>query len=203
MDFFEICPFNTFTLVQYITQYMNFEYRRILFIFQGTTSQKFGVFYSCTVYSVKITPYWRENNTQSRQSKNLCVLKNDLLKEFRQCVTVWGPFLPRWFSLGWASFCVNSRRGRRLENRSGFDSKESIPPTYVAWQAGTTNRVVVPARQDGNRFLGSLKGLQIRAPVSVTISIASSSRALFLPCRLSVGSKRIYIVTNIVVYVLI
>jgi hypothetical protein len=34
---------------------------------------------------------------------------------------------------------------------------------YVAWQAGTTNRVVVPARQAGNRFLGSLKGLQIRA----------------------------------------
>jgi hypothetical protein len=43
--------------------------------------------------------------------------------------------------------------------------QESIPtPTaYVAWLAGTTNRVV-PARQAGNRFLGSLKGLQIRAP---------------------------------------
>jgi hypothetical protein len=26
-----------------------------------------------------------------------------------------------------------------------------------------SNRVVVPARQAGNRFLGSLKGLQIRA----------------------------------------
>ncbi len=32
--------------------------------------------------------------------------------------------------------------------------KETIPPAYVAWQAGTTNRVVVPARQAGNRFLG-------------------------------------------------
>ncbi len=40
---------------------------------------------------------------------------------------------------------------------------ESIPPTYVAWRAGTINRVAVPARQTGNRFLGSLKGLQIRA----------------------------------------
>ncbi len=61
----------------------------------------------------------------------------------------------------------------------------SIPPAYVAWQAGTTNMVVVPARQidseesnppayvawqagtknrAGNRFLGSLKGLQIRTP---------------------------------------
>jgi hypothetical protein len=45
----------------------------------------------------------------------------------------------------------------------GIDSSESIPPAYVACRAGTTNRVVVPARQAGNRFLGSLKGVQIRA----------------------------------------
>jgi hypothetical protein len=45
----------------------------------------------------------------------------------------------------------------------GIDSKESIPPAFVAWQAGTPKRVVVLARQAGNRFLGSLKGLQIRA----------------------------------------
>jgi hypothetical protein len=29
----------------------------------------------------------------------------------------------------------------------GIDSKESIPPAYVAWRTGTTNRVVVPTRQ--------------------------------------------------------
>jgi hypothetical protein len=46
----------------------------------------------------------------------------------------------------------------------GIDSKESIPPAYVAWRAGTSNRVVIPARQAGNRFLGSL-ALQIRAMV--------------------------------------
>ncbi len=44
-----------------------------------------------------------------------------------------------------------------------IESEESIQLAYVAWRAGTTNRVVVPARQAGNRFLGSLKGLQIRA----------------------------------------
>jgi len=38
-----------------------------------------------------------------------------------------------------------------------------MPPAYVAWRTGTSNRVVVPARQAGNRFLGSLIGLQIRA----------------------------------------
>jgi hypothetical protein len=37
-------------------------------------------------------------------------------------------------------------------------------PAYVlAWRADTTNRVVVPAGQAGNRFLDPLKGLQIRA----------------------------------------
>jgi hypothetical protein len=47
-----------------------------------------------------------------------------------------------------------------------YGAQESIPPTYVAWRAGTTNRVVVPARAAGNRFLGYLRGLQIRAQAS-------------------------------------
>jgi hypothetical protein len=38
-----------------------------------------------------------------------------------------------------------------------------MPLAYVAWRAGTTYRVAVPVRQAGNRFLSSLKGLQIRA----------------------------------------
>jgi hypothetical protein len=49
--------------------------------------------------------------------------------------------------------------------------QESLPPAYVApWRAGTTNRVVVPPRQAGNRFLGSLKGLQIRAQHSLMVT---------------------------------
>ncbi len=39
----------------------------------------------------------------------------------------------------------------------------AIPPAYVVWRAGSSNRVVVPARQAGNRFPGSSKCLQIRA----------------------------------------
>jgi hypothetical protein len=39
----------------------------------------------------------------------------------------------------------------------GIDSEEWIPPAYVAWRPGTTNRVVVLAPQPGNQFLGSLK----------------------------------------------
>ncbi len=38
-----------------------------------------------------------------------------------------------------------------------------MPLAYVVWRAGTTFMVVVPVRQAGNRFLGFLKGLQIRA----------------------------------------
>jgi hypothetical protein len=45
----------------------------------------------------------------------------------------------------------------------GIDSNESIPPAYVAWRAGTTNKVVAPVRKAGNRFMDSLKGLQMRA----------------------------------------
>jgi hypothetical protein len=55
--------------------------------------------------------------------------------------------------LYWARIC------KRLWS-PGIDSEESTPPGYVAWRAGTTNRVAVPARQAGNRFLGSLKHLQ-------------------------------------------
>ncbi len=47
-----------------------------------------------------------------------------------------------------------------------IDSNESIPPAYVVWRGSTSNRVVVPSHQAGNRFLGSLKGLQIRAQVT-------------------------------------
>ncbi len=67
----------------------------------------------------------------------------------------------QWFidlcsSIFWAHIC------KRLWS-PGIDSEESIPPAYVAWWAGTTNRVVAPACQAGSWFLGSLKGLQIRA----------------------------------------
>jgi hypothetical protein len=57
---------------------------------------------------------------------------------------------------------ARARICKRLR-RPGIASKESIPPAYVGWRAGTSNRVVVPALQTGTRFLGSLKGLQIRA----------------------------------------
>jgi hypothetical protein len=58
---------------------------------------------------------------------------------------------------------------------SGIDSEESILPAYEAWRAGTTNRVFVPARQARNRFLGSLKHLQIRA-----LHLDSYTRALLV-----------------------
>jgi hypothetical protein len=71
--------------------------------------------------------------------------------------------------------------------RPGIDSEESVPPSYEAWQAGPTKRVIVPARQAGNRFLGSLKGLQIRVQASGQIfkddvnGFSSISDICFLP----------------------
>ncbi len=52
-------------------------------------------------------------------------------------------------------------------------SKESIPPAFVVWRAGAINRVVVPARQGGNRFLkrftntGSVLGFAGSSPARV------------------------------------
>jgi hypothetical protein len=63
------------------------------------------------------------------------------------------------------SSCDGARICKRLRN-PGIESKESIPPAYVAWRAGTINWVVVPRPTTlhklaevipWNRFLGSLK----------------------------------------------
>jgi hypothetical protein len=40
---------------------------------------------------------------------------------------------------------------------------ESIPPAYVAWRAGRTEKIVVQTCQADNRFWAPLKGLQMRA----------------------------------------
>jgi hypothetical protein len=68
---------------------------------------------------------------------------------------------------------------------------------YVAWRAGTTIGLV-PARQAENRFLGSLKGLQIRTQATQPGGIGSLDsilgllknliiRALYRPCHLGVS----------------
>jgi hypothetical protein len=62
-----------------------------------------------------------------------------------------------------------------------YGAQESIPRNRsarlcIARLAGTTNRVVVTARQAGNRFLGSLKGLQIWALFACTCVTDSSAQ---------------------------
>ncbi len=70
-----------------------------------------------------------------------------------------------------------------------IDSEESIRQAYVAWRAGRTNRVVVPARQARNRFLGSLKGLQIRTqePVLLLLDLSTRQRPMLY---LNVSTKQ-------------
>jgi hypothetical protein len=53
--------------------------------------------------------------------------------------------------------CESRARICKRLSSSGIDSKDAISPAYVAWRAGMSNRVVLPARQAGNRFLGPLK----------------------------------------------
>ncbi len=57
---------------------------------------------------------------------------------------------------------TRARICKRLKS-PGIDFKGFFLPAYIVWRAGTSNRVVVPARQAGYRFLCFLKGLQIRA----------------------------------------
>jgi hypothetical protein len=63
---------------------------------------------------------------------------------------------PITISFYWARIC------KRLWS-PGIDYKLSNPLAYKAWSAGTTNRIVVLARHDENRFLAAYKCLQIRA----------------------------------------
>jgi hypothetical protein len=85
------------------------------------------------------------------------------------------------------SMGARNRVGISLSNRPArarickrFGSQESIPQLYVTWRAGTTNMVVAPARQAWNRFLGSLKGLQIQAQATQPGGIASLESILGL-----------------------
>ncbi len=64
----------------------------------------------------------------------------------------------RWKTIRWTW----ERICKRLRS-PGFDSKEAIPPAYVARRACSSNKVSIQARQAENRFLGSSKVLQIRA----------------------------------------
>jgi hypothetical protein len=64
----------------------------------------------------------------------------------------------------------------------GIDSEESISAANEAWRAGMKNTVVIPGRQVGIRFLGSLKGLQIRASGACAVSVTflqTESRGIF------------------------
>ncbi len=76
---------------------------------------------------------------------------------------------------------VHITRARICKRLRGpvIDSEDSILPAYVAWRARTTNRVAVPARQAGNRFVGSIKGLQIRALAGLY------DKEVFVPARLA------------------
>ncbi len=51
-----------------------------------------------------------------------------------------------------------------------YGAQESIPSAYVAWRASTTIRIAVPARQAGNRFLGSSKRPTITGSVFLCVA---------------------------------
>ncbi len=72
------------------------------------------------------------------------------------CLCANGYVVVTWLTISLSPNCSTFK-----EHRNRF--RGSIPQAYVAGRDCTTNRVVVPVCQAGNRFLGSLKGVQIRA----------------------------------------
>jgi len=99
----------------------------------------------------------------------LGVLSRSLIGRKSKNISCFCPFIPVLPPISSRSYASSSHFNRlvsrarickRLGSRNRFliiDFMKSIP------RASTSNRLVVPARQAGNRFLGSLKGLQIRA----------------------------------------
>jgi hypothetical protein len=83
---------------------------------------------------------------------------------------------------------------RRLRS-PGIDSKESVPPAYQAWRAGTTIKVFVPAHHAQNRFLGSFKGLQIRALRLLLLANGKHCRPYFTFITLSAKKPMLIVYT--------
>jgi hypothetical protein len=82
--------------------------------------------------------------------------------------------LPNFQNQGYiGNLCPIATRARIFKSLRSpeIDSEETIPPAYVAWWASTTNRVVLLVRRTANRFLGSLKGLQIRSQVHKILNL--------------------------------
>ncbi len=85
--------------------------------------------------------------------------------------------LLRWSETQQMYFGYRARICKRLRS-PGINFQESIPPAFVSWRSGTTNRVVVLARHVENRFLSSLKGLQIRAQLRMGELYCRNSKAV-------------------------
>jgi hypothetical protein len=104
------------------------------------------------------------------------------------------PYEHRIYNNSCKPYIVNRDRICKRLWSPGIDSWESILPAYVAWRASTTNRVFVPARQAGNRFLCTLKGLQIRAQkqkqldILCWLCIVQGYSSFLIPCDNSVQS---------------
>ncbi len=76
----------------------------------------------------------------------------------------------------------------------GIDSKDLIPPAYVAWRSGTLTLFEAQDSIPWNRFLGSLNVLQMGAQISWALAYHLTSKGsivyrvlVFLCCRLIWG----------------
>ncbi len=82
----------------------------------------------------------------------------------------------------------NATHSRILSPWLGYEHRNRFRQPMVSWRAGMTKRVVVQARQAGNRFLGSLKGLQLRDRLYIVgLGLRCSMRFADSACNLLVS----------------
>ena len=98
----------------------------------------------------------------------------------------------KWSGSGSASIC---RWQAKMQCCGSAWKLGSGSASQHCWWPGTSNRVVVPTHQAGNRFLGSLKGLQIRALLCREKNF-NSSRSPRQRVNLQFYNVRMKLVTN-------
>ncbi len=109
--------------------------------------------------------------TVSALQPSLCCVKSKILMKGQRVFLKFSVYKTKRQKID-RDYCDESSTRARIckrLKRPEIDSEDSIPPAYVAWRAGATNRVVVPARQAGNRFLVSLKGIHHKYGLSHNI----------------------------------
>jgi hypothetical protein len=135
------------------------------------TQMRYFFFFICFATRTNIfsalSDFLKYNSSSLDESRRRSPLSLLLSRNRPIAVLAWVSPIPMAVATRHAALPLGTAFRARICKRlrsPGIDFKKSIPPAYVAWRAGTSKRVVVPARQARTSTPGLLKkGLKIRA----------------------------------------